>query len=133
MRGKILRKVAAKCIAGVLVVAAATAVAPTQPASAHEAGDFSCSSGALCLWIDAHYLGGRYSFFGTNSSIHAWDIADEDSASRNNGTSGLRARVWQHTNYGGNNTVCLAMGARLAHHFENGDQASSNDWSSSCG
>jgi hypothetical protein len=47
--------------------------------------------------------------------------------------AGMRATVWQHTGFGGDNTVCLSQGQPKAHHFEAGDQASSNDWRSFCG
>ncbi|MBC8364833.1 MAG: peptidase inhibitor family I36 protein [Actinobacteria bacterium] len=118
----------------VLSVAALIGVLPVvgpQAASAHEAGWAFCPYGALCAYWDSHYSGNRYQFFGTNSSWHSWGIADDDSSSRNNGTTGMRARIWEHTNYGGRQIVCLPKGTRVAHHSPN-DKGSSNDWQWFC-
>lgn len=115
-----------------VAVAIVGAVLVTAPgASAHEAGSPVCDSGALCVWYDTHYTGSRFMFFGTNASWHTWAIADDDSSSKNNGTTGLRARIWQNTSYGGTLIECLAQGVKVAHNDPN-DEGSSNDWQWSC-
>ena len=119
-------------ISAASVIGLGTMTVLPSPASAHEAGSASCSSGALCAWVDTHYLGGRYQFFGTNSSWNSWpDISDDMSAARNAGTSGLRARVFQDANYSGGIAVCLTQGSQVAHTPVN-DQSNSNDWQSFC-
>lgn len=90
-----------------------------------------CPSGALCVWRDSHYRGSRYDFFGSNTSWHSWPIADEDSSSYNNGTSGLAVSIYTNTGYGGQRVVCLRRGSWASHHSPN-DEGSSNRWVSSC-
>lgn len=113
-------------------IALVATVVPISPANAHEAGAPSCSAGALCAYVDTHYTGGKYSFFGTNSSWNSWPAISDDASSANNaGTTGLKARIFQDANYGGGIVVCLSQGSKIAHTSPN-DQSNSNDWQWSC-
>lgn len=105
----------------------------TSTAAADDIGRPSvyCPSTALCVWYNSHYGGSRYNFYGSNTSWHAWAIADDDSSSYNNGTSGLAVSIYEHTGYGGRRVICLRRGSWASHHSPN-DVGSSNRWVSAC-
>lgn len=135
-----LRRWAARAAVAAVVAGSGLIVNPA-PAVAHDAGDWTCDSGALCLWYHAHYSGNRFQFFGINASFGGWTIYNNDSAWRNNGTSGMRARVWGDDSYNGILNLCVAMGTRYAHdpgaYYNSSDpvndEGNSNDWAWTCG
>lgn len=108
-----------------------TIAAPTANADDVGRPTQFCESTYLCVWWDSHYGGSRYIFGGNNSSWHSWAIADDDSSTYNNGTSGLRAAVYTSTSGTGTRIVCLPMGSWASHHSPN-DSGSSNYWLSAC-
>lgn len=110
-------------------LAAALIVGTSEPASAAPPG---CPAGALCVYRDVNYAWGPYKFFGTNDSWHQWAIADRDSSWFNNGTSGRRARVWEHVGRSGRVEVCIARGTGIANQWWFDDMGSSNDWPWGC-
>ena len=116
-----------------LIAAAGLSVGLADPALADDVGRPSayCPSGALCVWWDSHYRGSRYDFFGSNTSWHSYAIADDDSSSYNNGTTGAAVSIYTNTGYGGQRVVCLRRGSWASHHSPN-DAGSSNKWVSSC-
>lgn len=120
-------------IIGVIVCALVIAGSAATSAQADNIGSPGtyCGSTYLCVWYDAHYGGNRYSFGGNNASWHTWAIADDDSSSYNNGTSGSAVGIYVNTNYEGQRIVCLPRGSWASHHSPN-DEGSSNRWLSSC-
>jgi len=113
---------------GLMGVEASPAKADNPPMTAY------CESGTLCVWWDSHYSGNRYPFQYSNPQ---WTdtgnaaIANDDSSSRNNGTSGLRVSIYTGPNYTDTRVVCLAMGSYTGHHSPT-DSGDSNVWVSSC-
>lgn len=118
-------------VAGALLAVAATGFGPS-PAKADNIAPLAfCSSTYLCVYWDSHYGGNRYSFAGDNDTWSTWAIANDDSSSWNNGTSGARARIYTGPNLTDTRVVCLTMGSYAAHHSPN-DSGDSNVWTSSC-
>lgn len=118
---------------GVIACALALSAVAATSAQADDIGRPTafCGSTYLCVWWNSHYGGDRYSFAGNNTSWHSWAIADDDSSSYNNGTSGARVAIYVNTQYEGSRIVCLPMGSWASHHSPN-DAGSSNRWLSSC-
>lgn len=117
------------------VIACALVIGATAATSA-QADDIGrptafCASTYLCVWWNSHYGGDRFQFAGNNTSWHSWGIADDDSSSYNNGTSGYRVAIYVNTQYEGGRIVCLPRGSWASHHSPN-DEGSSNRWLSSC-
>lgn len=110
---------------GLMGVEASPAQADNPPMTAY------CASGNLCVWWDSHYGGNRYTFGGSNPTWSSWAIANDDSSSYNNGTSGLRVSIYTGPNYTDTRVVCLAKGSFTGHHSPN-DSGDSNVWVSSC-
>ncbi len=104
------------------------AMAFAQPAVAAPNG---CASGALCVYWDTFYRGGKYQFFGSNSSWGPWAIEDDDSSWFNNGTSGLAVRVYENRGYGGS-SICFPRGTGDQIALAEDDRGSSNLWVSRC-
>ena len=96
-----------------------------------EAAPNGCASGALGVYWDTFYRGGKYQFFGNNPSWGAYAIENDDSSWFNNGTSGKAVRVYDDRGYGGGST-CFARGTgdRIAAAVD--DRGSSNQWVSRC-
>lgn len=119
-------------ISMVLVMSVAIPVTSSS-VSAHEVGNPSCPATYLCVWVDAHHLGQRAQFAGSNSNwgcCWGW-IHDDDSSSKSAGTSGLKAKIWKDAGPSGQTIVCLSPGTRTAHHNPN-DEGSANSWPSTC-
>src|SRR5438128_9821689 len=89
--------------AAVLALGAGVLGAAAGPAKA-AASD--CASTYLCVWKDSGFTNSRFQFAGNNTSWAAWAINNEDSSWFNNGTSGLRVQVYDHTNYV-TTTICV--------------------------
>jgi hypothetical protein len=113
---------------GVIGVAAGPASADNVSPSSQGA---YCPSTYLCVWWDSHYGGDRYQFSGDNDYWSPWAIANDDSSSWNNGTSGAKVGIWTGPDQTDTRVVCLAMGSYAAHHSP-GDSGDSNAWISSC-
>lgn len=73
---------------------AAGALTVTAPASA----DSSCPSGATCLWQDANYKGGKFTFYRYAPDLSEWHF--DNGVNVDNRTSS----VWNNGNY---ESVCL--------------------------
>lgn len=78
--------------------------------------------------------GGGWVFYGTNSSLHSWAIADNDRSVANFGTTDRAARVFRLTNHRIAH-YCLHNGFGVSDLGSWSRYASSNDWPwpSTCG
>jgi hypothetical protein len=121
-----IRRLVAGAVASLALPLGVLVAAPTADAAPN-----GCASGALCVYWDTFYRGGKYQFFGSNSSWGAWAIEDDDSSWFNNGTSGLAVRVYDNRGYGGG-SKCFRRGTGDQTAIAVDDRGSSNLWVSGC-